>query len=155
MIKVFQRLVDKEKGDCMQAAVASLLELPYEDVPKFIEHKEGWFHPFYDLIVAQGLTYKGMLHNDIDKTDMHEPSFVGTLYKYKGLDGYFLASVYSPKYFIREDISSGAATTHAVLIDREFNIVHDPNPNNQDVKKYPLADELGYNGIINIIILEK
>ena len=39
---------------------------------------------------------------------------------------------------------------HAVLIDNNFNIVHDPNPNYKGILKYPLADILGYNGIIKV-----
>ena len=35
MKPVFQRLFEPGKGDCTQAAVASLLEMEYEDVPHF------------------------------------------------------------------------------------------------------------------------
>ena len=30
------------RGNCMQAAVASILELPLESVPNFIEHNDPW-----------------------------------------------------------------------------------------------------------------
>ena len=41
MKKVFQTIVDKRHGNCMQAAVASLFDLELEEVPNFIELKEG------------------------------------------------------------------------------------------------------------------
>lgn len=41
MKKVFQTIVDKDHGNCMQAVVASLFELELDDVPNFIE-MESW-----------------------------------------------------------------------------------------------------------------
>lgn len=152
MIKVFQQLVHKEKGDCMQCVVASLLDLPYDDVPRFIEHPNGWFEPFYALITKLGYKYKGMLHN-AQGDNVYEDSHVKMLHKYNGVNGFFYAAVYSPKYF-DPAIPEKQNTTHAVIIDKDYNIVHDPNPGNADVKKYPLADQMGYNGIIHVTLIE-
>ena len=41
-----------------------------------------------------------------------------------------------------------------MLVDKNLNIVHDPNPEYQDVK-YPLTDEIGNNGILEIWVIEK
>lgn len=152
MEKIYQRLVDKNKGDCMRAAIASLLNMDYEQVPNFIEDERGYFPLLWEFLQSTDYEYKGFLHNPMEKVNMHEECFVGALSKYDGVDGIFYASVYSPKYY---DTSDPVPNTHAVLIDKNYNIVHDPNPGNKDVIEYPLAKELGYNGIINIMLLEK
>lgn len=47
--KVFQTIVDRGNGNCMQAAVASLLNLELSDVPHFIETaKEKGTNPNYE-----------------------------------------------------------------------------------------------------------
>ena len=44
MIKVFQAVIDKDKGDCMRAAVASLFELGLFEVPNFIDYPDDeWY----------------------------------------------------------------------------------------------------------------
>lgn len=39
MIKVYQTMVDRGHGNCMQAVIASLLEKPLEEVPRFLEQE--------------------------------------------------------------------------------------------------------------------
>ena len=41
MKKNFQTVVNKGNGNCMQAAIASLLDLELEDVPNFISYPSG------------------------------------------------------------------------------------------------------------------
>jgi len=158
MKKVFQKLIDKNKGDCMQAAVASLLSLEYDLVPRFVEFTEGWFAPLHNLITEHGYKWKGMLHNpyfnDGDEEKIYDKSHVKMLHKYNGVNGFFYAAVYSPGFFNPREFNKGRATTHAVIIDKEYNIVHDPNPENKPGTKYPMADELGFNGIIHITLIE-
>ena len=36
MIKVYQRIIDQGRGDCFTAAIASIFELPYEQVPTWV-----------------------------------------------------------------------------------------------------------------------
>ena len=165
MIPVYQRIVDPGKGDCMQAAIASLFEVKWEDVPKFIEVPEkGWFKVMYEFIEKQGYRYGGVLYNKRYSTintpthecrnevKWHRPSIITKkcLYKYEGVNGYFYAGVYSPKYFQWD-----RRTEHAVIIDRDFNIVHDPNEGYKDLLNYPLTSLLGYNGIVDVFIIEK
>jgi hypothetical protein len=163
MKKVYQTIIDQNKGNCMQAVMASLFNKDLEEVPNFIEFKE-WFHPFHKFIEENGYKYKGMLHNKnytrlncpssecFKEEKWHRPSIMTkkSLYKYGGVDGIFYAGVLSPKFF-----SWQKQTSHAVLIDRDFNIVHDPSPAYKDIIQYPLTSVLGYNGIIDVYLIEK
>jgi len=158
MTPVYQTIVDPDHGNCMQATFASLFDMNLEDVPHFLELKDGWFPSFYKIIVEKGYDYEGGLYNK----KLNELRFPGepTTEKFQlenikdlqGVNGYFYACVYSPKYF---DPAKGYTDqiTHAVIVDKNLNIVHDPNPNNKDVK-YPLADEIGHNGIHYIFVIE-
>ena len=161
MIKIYQTIVDRGHGNCMQAAIASLLELPLEEVPHFLEHGHMWFEVFYEFLKKNGYEYRRMLHNYnqyriINKRKGVETANVrgnmGKIKKYDGVKGYFFASVYSPKYY---DPNDSPSTTHAVIIDKNFNIVHDVNPSYADLKEYPEAKKLKYNGLLDIYIIEK
>lgn len=59
MIPVDQdRFHDKEKGtrgNCQQAATASLLGLPLSEVPNFIEQPEGFWTAFFAFLKSRGL----------------------------------------------------------------------------------------------------
>ncbi len=68
----------------------------------------------------------------------------------EGVDGYFYASVYSPKYYNPND---NPPVTHAVIIDKNLNIIHDVNPENSNVITYPEADKLKYNGILDVFMI--
>jgi hypothetical protein len=70
----------------------------------------------------------------------------------EGVNGYFYAIVLSPKYYKEGEIP---LPTHAVVIDKHCNIVHDPNLNYKNLDKYPLSDEIGYNGIIDVFMINK
>ena len=161
MIKVYQTIVDRGHGNCMQAAIASLLELPLEEVPHFLEHGCDWFEVFYNYLKEHGYNYKGMLHNYNQYRIINKRKNVptakvrgnmGRVKKYEGVNGYFFASVYSPKYY---DPNDSPSTTHAVIVDRNFNIVHDVNPTNKNLKEYPEAKKLKYNGLLNIYLIER
>lgn len=154
MIKVYQTIVDKGFGNCMQAAIASLLELPLNDVPNFKDYKDGWFDPFYKLLKKHGYEYEGGLYNYLNNRRL-QPNFNSEdrfheLSGMTGVNGYFYACVYSPKYYNPDD---NPPTTHAVIIDKNFNIVHHVNSEYDDDTKYPLADEIGYNGILTIFMI--
>jgi len=160
MIKIYQTIVDEGHGNCMQAAIASLFEVSIENVPNFITFGNGWFHKFYEFIKQQGYEYDGCLYNYnrwriINKRD-NVPTANGLrnrFYKIKemdGVNGYFYASVYSPKYYNSND---KIPTTHAVIIDKNLNIVHDVNPDNNCSIIYPETKKLKYNGILNIYMI--
>ena len=95
------RFYDKDKslrGNCMQAAVASILELPLDAVPNFIEEEAGFWPSFTTFLRSRGFIY----------LDLHEhPS---------GPDCFYLASGDSPR-----------AIKHTVIY-RNGRLVHDPHP---------------------------
>lgn len=159
MIKIYQTIVDKGHGNCMQAAIASLFEVPLESVPNFIEFKDKWFLSFYNYVQERGYSYDGCLYNYnryriINKREGNPTAKLrNKLYKIKneiGVNGYFFASVYSPKYY---NVNDKPPTTHAVIIDKNYNIVHDVNPENKNILNYPESKKLKYNGILNIYLI--
>ncbi len=159
MIKVYQTIIDKGHGNCMQAAIASLFELPLEEVPHFLEFKDEWFSIFHKFIFNKGYKFDGTLYNynqwRLINKRKNEPtlSHRTRFYKLKhmeGVRGYFYASVYSPLYY---NVNDKLPITHAVIINKNCNIIHDVNPLNANVKKYPENKYLRYNGILNVYMI--
>lgn len=163
MKKIYQTIVDENHGNCMQAAIASLFDKKLDKVPNFIEN-DGYFKPLYKFINENGYDYHGCIHNKnytslwhtkkdcLKKPKWHRRSIMTPkrLYKEQGVNGLFYAGVLSPKFF-----SWGARkdTTHAVLIDKDYNIIFDPNPEYENLYQYPLAHLLKYNGIVDVLII--
>jgi hypothetical protein len=127
MKKVFQTIVDKDHGNCMQAAVASLLDMELDEVPNFIELGHGWFltmrhffedHGGYDICTINKSRRQG-----------EDTEYLRRIAKFDGgVNGYLYASVPSQTF---ENIG------HAVIVDLDLNIVHDPNPNQLALKLTP------------------
>lgn len=124
MKKVYQRNINAGDGDCMKCAIATLIGLNYDDVPHFLKFE----------------------------SPNSEYSTIADLQKCSGINGLFYASVFSPKYYKEEDGFEGYQITHAVLINKNYEIVFDPNPNYKDLKKYPASEQLGYNGIKTVYL---
>lgn len=116
MKKVFQSRIEKGHGTCMQAAIASLFELFLEDVPNFIELGYEWFNVMSDFYEKRG--YSHCCFNPQGNIELTKQ----VLEIDGGINGYWYASVPS--------INLGNGVTHAVIIDKNMNVVHDPNPNN-------------------------
>jgi hypothetical protein len=160
MIKVYQTIIDKGYGNCMQAAMASLFELPLEAVPNFKEYGQDWWREMMSFVRQQGYEFDGTLYNYNQYRIINKREGVPTakglrnrfhkIKNMKGVHDYFYARVYSPKYYNPED---KPPTTHAVIIDKDFNIVHDVNPNNKGLIVYPESKKLRYNGILNIYMI--
>lgn len=156
MIKVYQTIIDVKHGNCMQAVIASLFELPLDAVPHFKE-EESWFGSLYKFVQLYGYDIQGTLYNKTDGLisgtllEKYADRFTD-IKEMEGVKGYFYAGVYSPKYYQLSEHRKDSAT-HAVIIDKNFNIVHDPNPENEGLKKYPYADEIGYNGICDVLMI--
>ena len=118
MKKVYQKIIDKDHGDCMQAVVASLFDLRLEAVPRFIDIGSGWF-----IIMMKFFKDRGY---DICTIDKHQHQYKGSDFLKKvayfdgGIDGYFYASVKSKLF-------EGGG--HAVIVDKDLKVIHDPNPN--------------------------
>lgn len=146
----------------MQAAIASLLELPLEHVPDFKNFEKKWFLTMYNFLTIGGYEFDGTLYNPKALLFRH-PEF----YKEKGttpsdrfleikdmpgVKGYFFANVFSPMFF---NESEKDFTGHAVIIDKDFNIVHDPNPKYEEGVTYPKSEDIGYNGIDSIYMINE
>ena len=164
MNRVYQTIIDPQHGNCMQAAFASLFNDKLENVPNFIE-SNNWFEDMKAYAESKGYSYNGMLHNKkwislcqakttdvFEKSGWYKPGLISksNIKKNSGVDGFFYAGVCSPAFFGWDTFAS-----HAVIIDSDFNIVHDPNPNNKEIYKYPLANIIGFNGIIDIYLFNK
>jgi len=156
MIPVYQTIVDKNKGNCMQAAIASLLEMNLNEVPNFIESNNPW-GDFFQFILDSEFEFHGTLYNHPIFNESCKPEY-NTIHKLKdevGFKGCFFASVYSPKYYNWEIPWEQAYphVTHAVICNKNWEIIHDPNPFNANLKTYPRADKLGYNGILSVSLI--
>ncbi len=159
MTPVYQTIIggtnDKIPGNCMQAAYASLLDLPLEEVPNFISYGNNWFSIMYHWLLSKGIEHSHWKNNPCNLSYWGEREEFESISNLNGIRGYFYASVYSPAFFKAEDLISKTTSpaTHAVIIDKDFNIVHDPNPLNKDVKEYPLAHRIGFNGVLSVPML--
>jgi hypothetical protein len=126
MKKVYQTIIDKDKGNCMQAAIASLLELELNDVPNFIEHTET---RDFSLTMHGFLSDKGYHMCTISRYRHDKTEFLKKVARFdNGVNGFFYASVRSQTF---------TDATHAVIVDVGLNIVHDPNPNQLALKLIP------------------
>lgn len=117
MKKVYQVNVDKKYGDCMQAVIASLFELELKEVPEFIKFQETWFFVMKKFFKDHG--YHNLSY--INRKDRMGTEFLKKVAKYDGgVNGYFYASVPSQLF--------GDGIGHAVVVDTDLNIIHDPSP---------------------------
>lgn len=165
MKKVYQKIIDPMKGDCFKCCICSLLELEYEDVPNFIE-SERWYLDVLDFLHKYGyrihmdklwnpyVKYLEFPTNEcFKKYEVEYPYYLSKINPDMGIDGYFLASVYSPKFTNTKE--PPMSHLHAVICDIDFNIVHDPNPEYQGIIQYPYAELIRYNGIRTIDSIRK
>lgn len=116
MKRVYQSRIEKKHGTCMQAAIASLFEMFIDDVPNFIELGEEWFSAMLNFYRERG--YELCCFNPNGRIEQTKQ----VLEVDGGVNGFWAASVPS--------INLGEGVTHAVIIDKNLNVVHDPNPNN-------------------------
>ena len=127
MKKVYQTIVDNTRGDCARAVVASLFEYDICDIPNFIEthHIRNMHQQIFDFYEARGYNPCFVHKRNKDTNELINVA------KYdKGINGYFYASVPSQTF---EGVS------HAVVVDSDLNIVHDPNPNGKALLLTPDA----------------
>ncbi len=116
MIKVNQTVIDKGIGNCMQAVLASLFEVELSEAINVMELPEdSWHIPFIEWIESVEYEYSGVINAHPDTRETFK-----ALNSVHAIDGYFYGVVPSKTF---EGVS------HAVIIDREGKVVHDPNPN--------------------------
>lgn len=118
MTKVFQQRVNQGDGDCAQAALASLFDLCYEEVPDFVSNH---VNVNMNSAICKWFRDKGHHPCYMNRLPEEDPGRLISIAKFDGgIDGYFYASVKSQTF------KSGS---HAVIVDTDLNVVHDPNPN--------------------------
>lgn len=104
-----------EMGNCFSACIASLLELPLEEVPNFCADKEGWPRNAIDWLRNRGYAFIGMPYDDVPKEvairDMQQ------------FGGYFIVSGTSPRF----------DCLHSVLY-KDGKLIHDPHPDGDGVE---------------------
>jgi len=110
MTPVFQTEVSSERGDCLRACVASLFDLEISQVPHFLLFGARWHNIFVHFLQGMGCEFHGSGWAHSHKYPKDHPHF----------DGFVLASVKSKTL---ENV------THAVVMDLDGVVVHDPNPN--------------------------
>lgn len=120
----------KIRGDCYRACIASILELPLEEVPHFmqidVDTKE-----YYLGHVQNWLLEKGMFM-------MSLPEEINEYYKWiidEKYPGYVIASGVSPRQ------PEGKTLHHAVVM-KSGKIVHDPHPSREGLVGEPLHYEI-------------
>lgn len=121
MKKVFQNKFNDNDSNCLQAAVASLLDMDMHEVPNFIEF-ENWgieWDRFWD---KKGVKYYPL---SITREEYGIEQMKHICHKDGGTSGFFLAMVNSLTH---------EGDMHAVIIDCDMNVVHDPNPNQLSMK---------------------
>ena len=112
MTPVMQTIIDAEYGNCFQATIASLLDLPLEAVPHFLRSEELWHDVYTAFMWAHGWDWKGDVSGHGEKEDR-------PLKAEETVNGHYYASV-------RSRVFKGGL--HAVVMDLDGVIVHDPNP---------------------------
>lgn len=115
MTPVYQTIISAENGDCMRATIASLFDKQLHEVPDFLSF-ENWL-----IIMQEWIGYQGYKTGFFDTYNLDGKITLKDVLKYDGgINGYFYATVQSQTF---------PTETHAVIIDTNGIVVHDPNPN--------------------------
>lgn len=116
MTPVLQEIIDKDRGDCVRAVYASLLDLELCQVPHFILFGDKWFPMLYAFLDVLDYEFAGTEFFTSQALQNKKPR----LYKKYSINGYFAAGVKSATF---------DGCTHLVVMDQKGTVVHDPNPN--------------------------
>lgn len=165
MKNIYQRIIDPKRGDCYKCCICAILDLEYDDIPNIIEY-DDWLQRAIDIFAQHGYKYSGnslynpnvmYLENPTanvwEDKESYKPLTLDAIKPEKGINGLFLASVYSPKYTSPNE--HPIDHLHCVLCDINFNIVFDPNFEYEKVVNYPYSKLIGYNGIRAIDVIKK
>lgn len=166
MKPVYQRINDPKRGDCFKCAICSLLELDYDSVPNFVELGEKWFKEAMNVFYEHGyeLGAKTLWNPNVHyledptttcwtKRVLCPSMSLDAITPDDGINGLFLASVYSPKYTNANEHPINHL--HSVLCDINFRIVFDPQEDYMHIISYPYAKLIDYNGIRAIETIRK
>lgn len=128
MKPVDQRIVHYQRGDCMRACLASLLEIDYEKVPDLsgIDTDGGpWFQTMVQFLKDNGFEFVGTYSNAVGPLDFSDMAG-----RCPGVQGFYMAGGPSPRF----------NCTHAILIDAAGQMVHDPHPSRAGVRSITHVD---------------
>ena len=140
MKKIFQKIVASDgTGDCVRAAVASILDLEYEDVPDMSPNTGNQTGSMMSFMKKNGYSYEGELLSRnysilymSNQLEYCKGNYIQddryliskkNIENLKGVNGLFLATILSPKFTIPYE---GVYGHHQVICDKNFNIVFDP-----------------------------
>lgn len=133
MKRVWQNIRGQD-GNCMQAAVASLLELNLDSVPNFKTFGKMAMRCMIDFMWDNGYSFVMLVRPRHGlRLISNEP----------GVDGHFFAVV-------RSVANHGGH--HAVIIDRECNIVHPVNSEYDGMTEFERRSEDEINGITYVFV---
>lgn len=137
MTPVFQTIIDPVKGNCMQAAYASILDLPLDEVPNFVaepDTSEGNSDTrVLDWLAKQGLSKLRFDFYQKDRGPIILSSVMHAI-EFSNVE-HFLLSVPSQKFEKGSHIVVGQMSKE----EYKMEVAHDPNPNNEkyDLNKTP------------------
>lgn len=127
MIKVYQTEFfnpeEGTRGNCLRAAVASLLHKKLLEVPPFYPD-ENQQKEFIDYIESIGYIFDGCVYvKNIYELERHtaDKLLLQQLKDHRGIDGYFLVCGMSPR-----------GVRHAVIYNHQ-GLAHDPHPSRDGV----------------------
>ncbi len=166
MNKVYQRIDDPRRGDCFKCTICTLFGFDYDEIPNFVEFDDEWLTMAIDVVKERGYKMTGMelfnpnvmylespTANVWENKEPYWPKTLNAIEPGMGVNGLFLASVYSPKYTSASE--HPIDHLHSVICDINCNIVFDPQKEYESVVNYPYAKLIGYNGIRSIDIIRK
>jgi hypothetical protein len=116
MKPVMQSIVDPVNGDCLRACIASIFELPLEEVPHFVALGTGWHAALQNWLRPMGLVMQSYPYRGAVDVPAWWPS------------GWWIASVESEVY---------PGGSHAVVmrgtetiddVEDWMAVAHDPSP---------------------------
>jgi hypothetical protein len=110
MTPVYQTIISNPSknihGNCFPSCLASILDLPLNQVPAFQDMGTKWFPALWAFLKEQACEFHGT--GKKEKVDTYTP----------GIDGYYIVNGASPRGFIRG---------HSVIY-KAGKLVHDPYP---------------------------
>jgi hypothetical protein len=131
MKPVFQEIIEPGSGDCFSACLASILEMPLSDIPKFkqlhgadmMKHVRLWAAEKFDLSVIT------------IQMENRESDFSGADMRIVGAFGGTpcIAGGVSPNFENCNHAVVGQLDEHGL----NFQMTHDPNPSGKGIKGHP------------------
>ena len=146
MKPILQTVIDEGIGNCMQAAVASMLEVQLSDIPNFMDYADKkdpskWHLKFMDVMESYGYEFEGSKMIADSKSETYFD-----LGKEMMINDCIYASVKSRNF---------EGTGHAVLLDSKGVVIHDPHPEQAFMGVDVVAtDELNYWQMFSLIPME-